>query len=57
MASPVVISGTGLWTPPYSVSNEELVEAYNAHADQFNAENAAFIVSGEVEAKSHSSAG
>ncbi len=57
MASPVVISGTGLWTPPYSVSNEELVEAYNAHADQFNAENAAFIVSGEIEAKSHSSAG
>tara|TARA_B110000902_G_scaffold180740_1_gene204720 strand:+ start:2382 stop:3506 length:1125 start_codon:yes stop_codon:yes gene_type:complete len=57
MASPVVISGTGLWTPPYSVSNEELVEAYNAHADQFNAENAASIVSGEVEAKAHSSAG
>ena len=57
MASPVVISGTGLWTPPYSVSNEELVEAYNSHADQFNDENAASIVSGEVEAKSHSSAG
>ena len=56
MASPVVISGTGLWTPPHSVSNEELVEAYNAHADQFNAENAAAISNGDIEAKAHSSA-
>jgi beta-ketodecanoyl-[acyl-carrier-protein] synthase len=56
MASTVVISGTGLWTPAYSVSNEELVEAYNAHADQFNTENVAAIGRGEIEAKSHSSA-
>ncbi len=57
MASPVVISGTGLWTPAHSISNEELVEAYNAHADQFNAENAVAIGNGEIDAKSHSSAG
>jgi beta-ketodecanoyl-[acyl-carrier-protein] synthase len=26
---PVVISGTGLFTPPYSISNDELVVAFN----------------------------
>ena len=56
MTPSVVISGTGLWTPPHAISNEELVTAYNAHADQFNAEHAAAIEGGEVVAKSHSSA-
>ena len=27
----VVISGTGLFTPPHSISNEELVVAFNAY--------------------------
>jgi len=35
---PVVISGTGLFTPPYSISNDELVTAYNAYVELFNAE-------------------
>ena len=50
-----VISATGLWTPSQSVSNAELVESYNAWADKWNAEHAADIESGTVEAKTHSS--
>lgn len=50
-----VISATGLWTPPNSISNEELVESFNAWADLWNAEHAAEIEAGEVEAKPHSS--
>lgn len=57
MTIPVVISGTGLWTPANSITNEELVDAYNAHADLFNAENASAIAAGEVAEKPHSSAG
>ena len=52
----VVISGVGLWTPPESVSNEELVEAYNGYVEKYNAENAADIEAGTVEAKPLSSA-
>lgn len=54
--APIVISGSGLYTPPHSVSNEELVDAYNRYADKFNAENAAAIEAGELAAKPHSSA-
>jgi beta-ketodecanoyl-[acyl-carrier-protein] synthase len=50
-----VISATGLWTPPYSVSNAELVESYNAWADTWNRENEAEIKSGLMEPKTHSS--
>ena len=52
----IVISGSGLWTPEYSISNEELVDSYNAFADQFNQANATKIAAGEIEPKSHSSA-
>tara|TARA_R100000908_G_scaffold65127_2_gene52094 strand:+ start:493 stop:1632 length:1140 start_codon:yes stop_codon:yes gene_type:complete len=45
----VVISGTGLFTPSESISNEELVASYNAYVDRFNAENAAAIEAGSVE--------
>ena len=51
-----VISATGLWTPKDSVSNEELVEAFNAYVDKWNAENAAEIESGEKEALTYSNA-
>ncbi|MEM6900447.1 MAG: beta-ketoacyl-ACP synthase III [Pseudomonadota bacterium] len=50
-----VISATGLWTPPNSVSNEELVEAFNQWAENWNAEHAAEIEAGAVEAQSPSS--
>ena len=52
----VVISGSGVWTPEFSISNEELVESYNAFADKYNAKNADKIASGELPAKPHSSA-
>jgi beta-ketodecanoyl-[acyl-carrier-protein] synthase len=53
--NPVVISGTGLFTPPYTVSNAELVQAHNAYADKFNRDNAEAIAQGELDALQHSS--
>lgn len=50
-----VISGTGLFTPAYSISNEELVESFNTYVRTFNAEHAEAIARGEVEALSESS--
>jgi len=51
----VVISGTGLYVPPHKITNDQLVEAFNAHADQYNAENKADIDAGLIPAKQHSS--
>jgi len=50
-----VISATGLFTPEQSISNEELVGAYNAWAEGWNAANAEAIAAGELEAKTPSS--
>ncbi|QFU76065.1 beta-ketoacyl-ACP synthase III [Halioglobus maricola] len=44
----IVISGTGLYTPQESISNEELVESFNAYVEAFNAENMAAIEAGEL---------
>ncbi len=52
-----VISATGLFTPEQSISNAELVAAYNAWADSWNAENAEAIAAGELELKTPSSEG
>ena len=52
-----VITATGLWTPKDSISNEELVEGFNAYVDKWNRENVEEIASGEVEALTHSDAG
>ena len=52
----VVISGSGLFTPPNKISNQELVDVLNAYADKFNNENADAIAAGLVEEKKHSSA-
>lgn len=51
-----VISATGLWTPKDSISNEELVEGFNAYVDKWNGENAAEIEAGEKEALTYSDA-
>ena len=51
-----VISATGLWTPTDSVSNEELVEGFNAYVDKWNSENAAEIESGTKDALTYSNA-
>ena len=53
----VVISGTGLYTPANSISNDELVASFNAYVQQFNADNAEAIARGEMEALSESSSG
>ena len=50
-----VITGTGVFTPDNVITNAELVAAYNAYADRFNAAHAKAIAAGEVEAKLHSS--
>ncbi len=52
----IVISGTGLWTPPNSISNEELVSSYNAYAEKYNAKNTAAISAGQLDALPLSSA-
>ncbi len=54
--SDVVISGTGLYTPPQSISNEELVISFNAWVEQFNADNADAIAKGDFAAMQPSSA-
>jgi len=50
-----VIAATGLYTPDQSISNAELVEAFNAYVERFNAANAEAIAAGEVEALAPSS--
>ena len=52
-----VISGTGLFTPPESITNDELVDAYNQYVKNFNDDNRDEIESGAVEALPFSSSG
>jgi beta-ketodecanoyl-[acyl-carrier-protein] synthase len=42
------ISGTGLYTPPGSISNAELVQAYNEYVRHYNAAHHEAIVSGAM---------
>jgi beta-ketodecanoyl-[acyl-carrier-protein] synthase len=51
----IVISGSGIWTPPDIITNEELVESYNAYADKFNTDHASDIAAGIIEEKPLSS--
>ena len=46
----VVISGTGLFTPKESITNEELVESFNQYVSIFNESNKELIDSGDLEA-------
>ncbi len=50
-----VIAATGLYTPPQSVSNAELVVAFNAYVALFNEEHAGAIAAGETVALTPSS--
>ena len=52
----IVISGTGLYTPKESISNDELVDAFNAYVELYNAEHADQIASGKLSALQPSSA-
>ena len=56
MSKKVILSGTGMYTPKFTLTNEELVDCYNQHADEFNAANNTVIDAGIVKAKPHSSA-
>ena len=49
------ITGTGIFTPDQIITNAELVAAFNAYADLYNAENAEAIAAGDLPAKEHSS--
>ncbi len=52
----IAITGTGLFTPPHSISNEELVASFNAWVDAENAKHADAIARGERKALDKSSA-
>jgi len=52
----VRIVATGLYTPPHSISNDELVLSFNAYVETFNAEQADAIEAGDIEPLSPSSA-
>ena len=56
MPTSAVISGSGLYTPPETISNEELVASFNAWVDIHNDTHSDKIASGEIEPKTHSSA-
>lgn len=45
-----VISGTGLFTPPDTITNDELVAAFNMYVERFNSENAEAIAAGKIAA-------
>ena len=49
------ITGSGIFTPTQVITNAELVTAFNAYADLYNAQHAQQIEAGELPAKEHSS--
>lgn len=51
----IAITGTGLFTPSQSISNEELVAAFNQYVDFYNQENADEIANGTLSPLAHSS--
>ena len=55
MTPGAIITGSGLYTPANAISNEELVTAFNAWVDLYNAKHAEAIARGEREQKMHSS--
>ncbi|HEY0105055.1 MAG TPA: beta-ketoacyl-ACP synthase III [Rhizomicrobium sp.] len=52
----LAISGTGLYTPPHAITNEELVTAFNAYVRKTNAANGEAIAAGTAAALVESSA-
>ena len=51
----VAISSTGIYIPPYTITNAELVESFNQYVELFNQENAQAIANGTVTALAPSS--
>lgn len=56
MSNQIVISGVGVWTPEFSISNQELVDSYNQYADAFNTKYKDEIEAGSREPMPFSSA-
>jgi beta-ketodecanoyl-[acyl-carrier-protein] synthase len=56
MSTSVFISGSGLWKPEHSISNDELVNAYNTYADSYNKQHESEITQGKLVEKAYSSA-
>ncbi|WP_323842819.1 beta-ketoacyl-ACP synthase III [Moraxella sp. Pampa] len=52
----IYLTATGLHKPKDKITNEELVSAFNAYVDNYNAQNADAIANGEKVALQHSSA-
>src|SRR5262245_44489650 len=52
---PAVIASSGLYTPPESISNEELVACFNEYVRSENEARAADVAAGRAEALSESS--
>lgn len=50
-----VLTGTGLYQPPFTITNAELVQAFNRYVDLHNARHADAIARGEQQALQHSS--
>ncbi|MDE3116945.1 MAG: beta-ketoacyl-ACP synthase III, partial [Pseudomonadota bacterium] len=51
----MAVSGTGLFTPPHTISNHELVESFNEYARRHNAAHAEAIAAGAVPTLAESS--
>jgi beta-ketodecanoyl-[acyl-carrier-protein] synthase len=45
-----VIAATGLYIPPHTITNEELVNSFNTYVERFNTDNAAAIADGRTDA-------
>ena len=52
----IVISGTGVFTPPFSITNDELVLSFNTFVKSFNHEHQEEIAAGTCQALAESSA-
>jgi beta-ketodecanoyl-[acyl-carrier-protein] synthase len=51
----IIVSGSGLYTPPHSISNEELVQSFNQYVDQHNSQYSKQIAAGTMVALEYSS--
>jgi beta-ketodecanoyl-[acyl-carrier-protein] synthase len=49
LSAAVAITGSGLYTPPESISNDELVASYNAYVEDHNRREAGAIAAGTVQ--------
>jgi len=56
MSQGIVITGSGLYTPPHRISNDELVNSFNTYVDNYNDEHKEEIEKGQLSLLEHSSA-